>query len=89
MEFLFITDFSQLGASFLAAQGLTPGGLTHLLIRRCLKPFRGAGGPWGAQGCPSYRGGEEGWGGWAAPFQYWGFLPLFTKSPMGCLEMLT
>lgn len=26
MEFLFITDFSQPGASFLAAQGLTPGG---------------------------------------------------------------
>lgn len=40
------------------------GGLTHLLIRRCLKPFRGAGGPWGAQGCPSYGG----VGGWAAPF---------------------
>nr|AAC68865.1 ubiquitin specific protease 66 [Gallus gallus] len=40
------------------------GGLTHLLIRRCLKPFRGAGGPWGAQGCPSYPG----VGGWAAPF---------------------
>lgn len=59
------------------------GGLTHLLIRRCLKPFRGAGGPWGAQGCPSYRGGEEGWGGGQHLSSTGAFFPSSPRAPWG------